>query len=121
MKMNTCQATLKSTGCPCSKPAKYDGQWCGVHRPKSDCSICFETMTRNTHTTTSCGHTFHIHCLQRWTDTANTCPMCRCQICEERPSTRDPVVRRLDFDFEPIVIETPDQLIRLISLFMEGF
>jgi hypothetical protein len=117
MKMNTCQATLKSTGCPCSKPANYDGQWCGVHRPKSDCSICFETMTRNTHTTTSCGHTFHMHCLQGWTDTANTCPMCRCQICEERPSNRDPVVRRLDFD--PIVIETPDQLIRLISLFMD--
>ena len=123
-KMNTsCQANLKSTGCRCSHPAKFDGKWCGFHRPKSECSICLEAITRDTKTTTQCGHSFHTHCIFQWQATSNSCPMCRCQLCDDdssRAPRRDTsAARRLNFDdeFEPILIQTSEQLFRLVALF----
>lgn len=51
-----------------------------------DCPICFENITKDTgQVTTSCGHTFHLKCLNRWfcqqilsdDDAKESCPCCR--------------------------------------------
>ncbi|XP_046748986.1 probable E3 ubiquitin-protein ligase ATL44 [Diprion similis] len=53
--------------------------------PKEDCSICSETLERDT-TTVACGHEFHIRCITKWREVAlnmgghNTCPLCRRRI-----------------------------------------
>ena len=43
-----------------------------------DCSICLD-MTQREHevSETVCGHIFHRSCLQRWTATTPSCPLCR--------------------------------------------
>ena len=45
-----------------------------------ECSICLKNMYKNTSMTTECNHSFHIICLQEWTNTINNCPLCRCVI-----------------------------------------
>ena len=41
-----------------------------------DCPICL--MSINNGLITSCGHNFHINCLQQWYNIGNnTCPICR--------------------------------------------
>ena len=62
-----------------------------------DCPICFENITKDTgQVTTSCGHTFHLKCLNRWftqqilsdDDAKESCPCCRKEPGEfERGST----------------------------------
>ena len=64
----------------CSRVARYDeGTWCGIHRPKSECSICLEAIPHEEVRRTLCGHSFHKVCLSKWfrEGAANTCPMCR--------------------------------------------
>jgi hypothetical protein len=73
--LQTCQGVTKS-GKPCSFRAKYDG-FCGVHKSKGDCSICYEKITSRTSSTTRCKHEFHRACLERWLEENNTCPLCR--------------------------------------------
>jgi len=60
-------------------------------KPLPPCPICLEEMctrdlpvynTRSTYTTrigktTSCDHKFHLFCLEQWTKTSLTCPVCR--------------------------------------------
>jgi hypothetical protein len=45
----------------------------------STCSICLnEVKATRTNPPLRCGHTFHSHCLQEWTNRGkNTCPTCR--------------------------------------------
>jgi len=47
----------------------------------SECPICYD-VARNERDgkppiTLPCGHVFHAKCIQKWTPTSNTCPMCR--------------------------------------------
>jgi hypothetical protein len=48
-------------------------------KPVETCPICYETdsVIRQT---LSCGHTFHLHCVEQWLRKNSTCPMCRCKI-----------------------------------------
>ena len=55
-----------------------------------DCSICLNEITKATgQVTTSCGHSFHFHCLSSWfahqvdDDIPQSCPMCRHEAVEE--------------------------------------
>ena len=49
-----------------------------------NCPICLGDLNENNSTkTTSCFHSFHEQCLTRWLVTANTCPMCRTQLCSD--------------------------------------
>ena len=50
---------------------------CDSGKDMGDCPICYEKVTKGTSTITSCKHTFHRICLQRWTEENSTCPMCR--------------------------------------------
>ena len=42
-----------------------------------DCPICFDPITDQNGTTTTCGHRFHKTCLDGWLEAHKTCPMCR--------------------------------------------
>ena len=73
---------VKKNGAPCSYRGKHDG-YCKFHIP-NECPICYEKMTKETSTITSCKHMFHRKCLERWTEERQTCPLCRENI---RPTT----------------------------------
>lgn len=48
------------------------------------CCVCFDAFTAATQVQTlPCGHFFHAHCLENWTEHSATCPFCRFQL----PST----------------------------------
>lgn len=40
-----------------------------------DCSICMDPLYRPVKA--FCGHEFHMHCLVRWVENSNSCPLCR--------------------------------------------
>jgi len=40
------------------------------------CAICHEEDSVVRHTLV-CNHRFHLHCIERWLRSHNTCPMCR--------------------------------------------
>lgn len=44
------------------------------------CSICLDTFQpdHRTHEVTPCQHYFHAHCLNKWLESHNSCPICRC-------------------------------------------
>ncbi len=45
---------------------------------KNNCSICIETLDKTATTILSCGHIFHMTCLNKWINSNhNTCPLCR--------------------------------------------
>ncbi|NBX48588.1 hypothetical protein EBT25_01380 [bacterium] len=50
---------------------------------ESECPVCYESLTTGVYKT-PCGHAFHKKCMTRWTETNNTCPMCRGVIQERR-------------------------------------
>lgn len=41
------------------------------------CSICLDHIEENCLKRTSCGHNFHICCIDRWCALNNSCPQCR--------------------------------------------
>lgn len=41
-----------------------------------NCIICTEPFCEN-QISLFCGHKFHLHCINQWTQTSDTCPMCR--------------------------------------------
>ena len=43
---------------------------------ENQCGICLEKLG-NSDKTLDCEHTFHKDCIDRWTNIAQTCPMCR--------------------------------------------
>lgn len=50
---------------------------------ESECPVCYDSLTTGVYKT-PCGHAFHKKCMTRWTETNNTCPMCRGVIQERR-------------------------------------
>ncbi|XP_060855456.1 E3 ubiquitin-protein ligase RNF185-like [Metopolophium dirhodum] len=44
--------------------------------PDSRCSICLDDLTNNCYTN-ACFHLFCFDCLQRWSDSEPTCPLCK--------------------------------------------
>merc|ERR1712196_343572 len=44
----------------------------------TECSVCLAGISDEDHVQTlPCGHGFHEHCIVRWAQTSNQCPMCR--------------------------------------------
>eukprot|EP00056_Hartaetosiga_gracilis_P021633 m.25276 g.25276 ORF g.25276 m.25276 type:complete len:396 (-) comp9187_c0_seq3:177-1364(-) len=41
------------------------------------CSICHDVFTRYKYKLRSCGHSFHLECLDQWLERSLTCPLCR--------------------------------------------
>lgn len=50
------------------------------------CSICYQPFRRGVPWTKlpSCGHRFHVPCIQTWVEVQNTCPTCRVRITKVR-------------------------------------
>lgn len=54
---------------------------CSEHSSEEECPVCYDQMTHNNSYETPCGHRFHMNCLIKWRDEAQTtCPMCRNRI-----------------------------------------
>jgi hypothetical protein len=49
--------------------------------PENCCSICLNTMSSNNvrkyNKKMTCGHVFHPHCINKWSQRGTTCPCCR--------------------------------------------
>jgi len=50
-----------------------------------DCCICYESIEKHDALTTTCNHTFHIGCIERWAGRASgrfvgACPLCRSDV-----------------------------------------
>ncbi|XP_070561170.1 E3 ubiquitin-protein ligase TRAIP-like [Ptychodera flava] len=57
------------------------------------CTICSDLYeTSSNISVTTCGHVFHEHCLQRWTNQSKTCPQCRADCCQRN------IIRRIYFE-----------------------
>jgi hypothetical protein len=54
--------------------------------PGEGCPICCRRLTARPLARTTCGHEFHLDCLNRWTARVATCPICRRGI----PALADP-------------------------------
>lgn len=48
------------------------------------CVICLEPTTSSPKKL-PCGHKFHKHCIKRWVDRYNSCPVCRQAVNKKRP------------------------------------
>jgi len=72
-----CSATTRQ-GMQCKRNSRTGTNLCGLHTTTSagQCPVCLDTMRTQTRTLT-CGHTFHLRCLDRWKRMSRTCPMCR--------------------------------------------
>ena len=57
---------IKLTGTPATDEEK-----------KENCTICFDPFKQGTSIfRTSCGHKFHVECLQKWLPVKQCCPQC---------------------------------------------
>jgi len=48
-----------------------------IDNDKNECSICLNEISLKYLNTTSCGHTFHKKCINKWIIQRNNCPNCR--------------------------------------------
>ena len=54
-----------------------------------DCTICQETVRTGIYRKiNSCGHCFHVHCIDSWLDQHSSCPVCRQEIVPGNSSHR---------------------------------
>ena len=59
-----------------------------------DCSICCDSLNTSTgFCTLSCSHSFHIHCLTRWSTQTASCPLCRHTLSSTEAPARAPRTR----------------------------
>lgn len=84
MENKMCEAICKSTQKPCNNQSKgsyEDKCYCNVHlksiRAKEECVICFEAMSPATALKLGCNHVFHKHCMVKWGEQSDQCPLCR--------------------------------------------
>ena len=85
--MKCCAQTASGKDCKYNSKVEIEGKhYCGVHKPKEQCPICYENISPKSKTTTSCKHVFHHACLERWTEENSTCPLCRHEIAPKMPN-----------------------------------
>ena len=78
----SCQAiTLK--GLPCKCKSKKDSEYCSRHTNCFECSVCLFGKSKRQKLTLNCGHSFCKSCIDTWTKTNNSCPLCRKPILDE--------------------------------------
>lgn len=51
--------------------------FCHLHEKLNDCSICYNKINNKQLNVLSCGHKFHVSCINDWFERDNKCPMCR--------------------------------------------
>jgi hypothetical protein len=95
MSCHNCEA-LTRNGFSCINRSRYttmdDKHYCKIHwkqlmgtRPPPDedtvdCSICYETTNNKGSIRTICNHVFCKKCFQKWTQTHDSCPLCRTHV-----------------------------------------
>ena len=92
---------IKKNGEACRYRASV-GDYCRIHSPV-ECPICYEEIKGKDAKVTSCKHSFHSECLQRWTRCNSTCPMCRTIIAPTAPERVKPpnlYVRRFSYTWD---------------------
>ncbi|XP_047340550.1 RING-H2 finger protein ATL5-like [Impatiens glandulifera] len=60
-----------------------------VLNPVGECAVCmegFQTDVGLIGKRTRCGHVYHAHCITKWLNTRQSCPLCRSQITGHRES-----------------------------------
>ena len=58
----------------------YDVEKC-LGNGQDNCTVCLEDMKINDDLYRAwCGHKFHTHCLERWLEEDNRCPLCNCMM-----------------------------------------
>ena len=78
-----CKAiTAKGVECKCK--AKTGFEYCGRHLENFECTICYCSKHVGEKHETKCGHVFCNTCINKWTETNDTCPLCRSIIVESR-------------------------------------
>jgi len=107
-----CKATTLR-GTPCNCKAKTDSDYCGRHKNVFECSICYTTSTDKK--IIKCGHEFCHKCIDTWTKTNNTCPICRAPITEQIPDSPKYPTRIIDIRRELIVAEAIIQQYRMTA------
>ncbi|XP_060655742.1 uncharacterized protein LOC132790987 [Drosophila nasuta] len=97
------------------------------------CAICNEFYNANDiiYSTSSCGHIFHLGCLNRWLRRSTTCPQCRA-VCHRqrihriylnfaaRSQNDDNDVERLPIQWVPIDLSDPSVAIELDGAIQSG-
>ena len=71
---------ITESGKRCKQYKKKNCDSCWVHQPKTDCTICFETIREKY--TLHCGHSYCQRCISKWIYLLNnqTCPLCRTEV-----------------------------------------
>lgn len=66
------------------KPVREEHEGSGARR--DCCSICYQPFRRGVKWTKlpTCGHRFHVPCIQKWVEVQNTCPTCRVRVTKLR-------------------------------------
>lgn len=64
------------------------GPVCDKDNEPLECSICLQSLAKETTTMLECGHIFHSTCHSKWQAFANTCPVCR-NAAKEHPLMKD--------------------------------
>lgn len=85
----------------------------------SQCSICLDPLQAQPpvpRTILACNHTFHHTCISTWTNTQNTCPLCRVAIhsrIKDFPK-QSSILTQQESNPNPYFIDFPDFLLRVI-------
>ena len=84
--MTLCEGKCKD-GKQCSYQSSetVDGkQFCKIHEPHGECSICLDAMSKRSSSRLKCEHRLHTNCIQKWIRKGSTtCPLCRCELSTE--------------------------------------
>eukprot|EP00747_Dinoflagellata_sp_TGD_P119004 gnl/TRDRNA2_/TRDRNA2_172933_c0_seq4.p1 gnl/TRDRNA2_/TRDRNA2_172933_c0~~gnl/TRDRNA2_/TRDRNA2_172933_c0_seq4.p1 ORF type:complete len:432 (+),score=62.37 gnl/TRDRNA2_/TRDRNA2_172933_c0_seq4:61-1356(+) len=73
-----------------------------------ECSVCLEELSEDNGDGVlrlMCGHTFHMQCCMCWLASHDSCPVCRCQVCD---LSRCEHLRREKGKEEKSIIDMPD-------------
>ena len=100
--LRCCGTTKDGQRCKFKGKHRHNGElYCKKHLPKEDpnmkeilfteeedCPICYCSMKDTKVYETCCNHHFHKHCLNKWLEKNDNCPICRKQL-KEKKQRRD--------------------------------
>lgn len=74
----------KLDGSKCTFNSKPDSDYCGFHmrdkpmiKTEDSCSICLDDVVCDDVCMIDCKHIYHGHCIRKWYNDNNMCPICR--------------------------------------------
>ena len=102
-----CAITLNNKCCSKQGKFKEEGRsYCGTHVSHYEvdvCSICMDYIQKKDCIFTRCSHSFHIKCINKWSYTNDTCPICRHFI-------NSFLITHIDFRMFYNIMQLPDPL-----------